>query len=144
SSSQNRVIGNWIGTDVTGLAPLGNGGVGVMITSSNTNTIGGTAPGESNVIAASGGNGIDCDTTLSDRILGNLIGTDATGLHPLGNLGSGIVLRGGQDTVGGTEPGAGNVIAANRGAGIELGVAGAFVDSSRTDNVVQGNLIGTD
>ncbi len=42
-SNANVVEGDWIGTDVTGLAPLSNGGCGVRIQDgAQANTIGGT------------------------------------------------------------------------------------------------------
>ena len=45
--------GNFIGTDATGTLPLGNAGAGVHVISSGVK-IGGTAPGEPNVIAFNG------------------------------------------------------------------------------------------
>lgn len=58
TSHRNRVQGNYIGTDITGQHPLGNGQIGVYITgtvdlttASRDNLIGGTNPGEGNVIA---------------------------------------------------------------------------------------------
>ncbi len=48
----NVVQGNFIGADVTGNAPLGNGGAGISIMAhSSNNLIGGIVPGEENVIA---------------------------------------------------------------------------------------------
>ena len=42
----NTVLGNYIGTDITGNADLGNGGRGVNINGVPGNTIGGTAAGQ--------------------------------------------------------------------------------------------------
>src|SRR5207248_2639529 len=61
-------------------------------------------------------------------IQGNYIGTDATGENPLGNHGSGIVFGSGENgngpvnsgVVGGTNPGEGNIIAYNIGAGVDV------------------------
>ncbi len=53
-----------------------------------------------------------------NEILGNYIGTDATGLHALGNF-FGIFLEDAPFTsIGGTTPGAGNVISGNTIDGI--------------------------
>jgi len=60
--SFNTVQGNFIGTDVTGTSPLGNGhGIqvgGVTIVAAADNLIGGTGPGEANVIAHNTDRGI--------------------------------------------------------------------------------------
>ena len=55
------VEGNYVGTDVGGTQPLGNGAVGVMVfhqADSFGNTIGGLAPGAGNVIAFNGSHGV--------------------------------------------------------------------------------------
>ena len=58
-ATSNVVQGNYIGTDVTGTNPLGNGTHGVRLdnTASN-NTIGGTVAGAANIIAFSAGRGV--------------------------------------------------------------------------------------
>ena len=60
------------------------------------------------------------------------------GEKALGN-GSGIYLSSTHTTVGGTDPGTGNVISGNRQDGIDLVASGDSLF-----DVVQGNLIGTD
>ncbi|HZR29792.1 MAG TPA: hypothetical protein VFA71_13520 [Terriglobales bacterium] len=50
-SNGNAVQGNFIGTDTTGAAPVGNGLDGVRVDTGITTIIGGTAPGAGNVIA---------------------------------------------------------------------------------------------
>ena len=92
STSGNVVQGNYIGTDVTGSAPLGNGGDGIFI-GGHTNTIGGGNPDEGNVIAANLVNGIEIIGGDGSVIKGNLIGTDAGGTLPLGNTGFGLLPR---------------------------------------------------
>src|SRR5205823_851580 len=75
----------------------------------------------------------------SNLVLGNLIGTDAAGIFALGNSGNGVsIVVAPGNTIGGTTPGARNVISDNRTNGIAISGAGA------TSNLVQGNLIGTD
>ncbi len=134
NSSDNVVQGNLIGTDVTGTRALGNGG-GVTITFpapfARNNLVAG------NVIAGSTGAGVFISGGSSNRVQGNLIGTDITGSQALGNgTGVGITSASG-NIIGGTAPGAGNLIAGNTGAGVSVG----FQSSG---NAIQGNLIGTD
>jgi hypothetical protein len=54
------------------------------------------------------------------QILGNRIGTDFLGSTDVGNLLNGIFVEANGVTVGGLEPGAGNVIAYNRGDGVRV------------------------
>jgi titin len=131
------IQGNYIGTDATGAAALGNRrGVAVLATET---TIGGTSTGAGNVISGNREAGVDLSSVNNIDILGNQIGTDASGTQALGNGSAGIFLLGGTNVrIGGTAPGAGNVISGNAGDGI-------FVQgSSTTGIVVQGNQIGTD
>ena len=130
------IQGNYIGTDAAGLADLGNGEHGVHV-GSPSGTIGGTSAAATNVIAYNGMHGIyirDDDNLVQ----GNWIGVAADG-SAAGNLGDGVHFGppgGGASTIGGTAPGAGNVISANAGDGIRFSIG--------VDTVVQGNLIGTD
>jgi uncharacterized repeat protein (TIGR01451 family)/CSLREA domain-containing protein len=75
-----------------------------------------------------------------NTVLCNYIGTDVTGTVALGGS-LGIGLQSSNNTIGGTGPGAGNLISGN-GTGIEISPFGA--GSSITGTVIQGNLIGTD
>ena len=55
-----------------------------------------------------------------DTVQGNFIGTDVSGTRPLGNNGLGVEVAGSAATIGGTAPGAGNVIAFNSGDGVYI------------------------
>ena len=129
--TDNQVQGNYIGTDVTGTAAIGNG-EGIFITGSN-NRIGGTAAGAGNVISGNF-NGVYISGGGGTLVQGNRIGTDASGTAPLGNV-VGVLVVGPDTTVGGTAAGAGNIISGN-------GLYGAFIAFGGT--TVQGNFIGTD
>ena len=144
--NSNVIQGNLIGTNVTGTMPMGNGvGVRVSIPGSSSpgNLIGGTTPGARNLISGNNGPGISFDgngSTSPDRAEGNFIGTDITGTLDLGNTGHGVRVQGLSSTVGGTTPGAGNVISGNDQDGV-------FVSNPASLNRVPrilGNLIGTD
>jgi CSLREA domain-containing protein len=145
------VQGNMIGTDITGTADLGNRRYGVSV--GDDVVLGGTGPGEGNLIS---GNGPDGDPQPSGygvwlqgtgaTVQGNLIGTAAEGLTPLPNQGfpnafysAGIYVRGTGNTIGGVTPAAANVISGNEGAGIA--VFGLFAGQG-DDNLIRGNLIG--
>jgi hypothetical protein len=130
----NQIVGNFIGTDVTGALPLGNYGVGVDVQGSN-NTIG--APGAGNLISASGNAGVYLflPGSTGNVVQANRIGTDVTGTVALGNQTGVYVNQAAGTTVGGSAAGAGNLIAGHSGDGI-------VVQAGST--VIQGNLIGTD
>jgi hypothetical protein len=159
----NRVLGNYIGTVGDGLSAFGNYGTGVSVGGSD-NTVGGTQPGSRNVIS---GNGHTTNeqvpagaqvalTGSNNRVLGNYIGLNAAGAGLGSVASSGIEVTGIGHIIGGTEPGAGNVIAKNnyhsfrlldRPAGIRISQQiqqpGNIVVGA-TDILIQGNLIGTD
>ncbi len=92
--SRNKVIGNFIGTNKEGTRPLPNIDYGISLTYGRENMIGGTNPGEGNVISGNdwGGIFIRFSETMNNVITGNFIGTDVTGLINLGNFHEGIYL----------------------------------------------------
>ncbi len=137
ASTANLLAGNSIGTDLTGEAALGNGSFGVFISDqSSGNTIGGTTPEAANLISGNSGGGIGMQGTgvTGNVVQGNLIGTTAAGTAKLGNGGTGVLVIGTENTIGGSDPSAGNVIADNIN-GVEI---------VRSDNLVWNNWIGTD
>jgi titin len=141
NAAQNLVQGNYIGTDRTGTKALGNSGGMSIFSAATNNTIGGTASGAGNVIAANKGDGITIygNGTKNNLVQGNFIGTDSTGTVALGNRGNGATIAGGAtgNIIGGTSAGAGNVIASNAFQGV-------LIFGGATQNLIQGNFIGTD
>ncbi|HTS15966.1 MAG TPA: HYR domain-containing protein [Verrucomicrobiae bacterium] len=78
----NVVQGNFIGTDRTGTNNLGNVLSGILIDGTFTqtldNVVGGTSPGQGNVIAFNGSNGVTVvSNALSNAIFGNSVFTNA-------------------------------------------------------------------
>jgi CSLREA domain-containing protein len=137
-SEATLVQGNFIGTDVTGIVDLGNSDMGVFIVSASNNTIGGTAAGAGNLISGNDSNGVQIQGSEATQVQGNSIGTDVTGTVDLGNTGDGVFIVSASDnTIGGTDAGAGNVISGNDANGVEI------INASSTMNQVQGNSIGT-
>ena len=113
-ATDNRVTGNYLGTDASGTEDLGNYEQGVLISGAPANTIGGTTAGERNVVSGNDSEGVLIVGTGADgnRVTGNYVGTDKIGAAPLGNVGNGVFIYDtSNNTVGGTTAGAGNVIA---------------------------------
>jgi Right handed beta helix region len=135
----NVVEGNYVGTDITGTASLGNGQRGILISGASNNEIGGTSEGSGNVISGNEWAGVLIDhNSLLNQVQGNFIGTDKTGTQELGNGASGIrIARSSNNLVGGTVAGSGNVISGNDQDGV-------WLDGDAFANLVQGNSIGTD
>src|SRR5205823_1051458 len=135
SATGNVVEGNIIGLDITGRAGLGNNRNGIYLATALNNTIGGTDHGSRNLISGNNAWAIVVDNVGNGNVLqGNWIGLDILGSCRVPN-GGGINCVAAQTSIGGTGPGAGNLISGNTNEGILLG---------GSHNVVQGNLIGTD
>ena len=144
ASSNNLVQGNLIGTDVSGTAALGNGFPGILLSDAHQNTIGGTAAGARNVISANNNGVFMLLASTGNVVQGNYIGTDVSGTVDLGNSpGDGVMITetSSNNTIGGTAAAARNVISGNDDEGVQIGDATL---GSATNNLVQGNLIGTD
>ncbi len=118
-AAANAVLGNYIGTSADGRAALPNLGAGVSIDGAPNAVVGGAGPGAGNVISGNTNYGVVIGPGTSGcRVEGNLIGTGANGIIPLGN-GVGVwVLQAINTRVGGLAAGAGNTIAFNRSYGI--------------------------
>ena len=135
------IQGNLVGTDVTGTLRLDNSGQGIVFLRASNVTIGGTSAGARNVVSGNSANGLEIDGNPSTNVVvaGNYIGVDVTGAAPLGNSVWGISLDSNHVTIGGSAPGAGNVISANGSIGLVLGSSSVSMVT-----IVQGNHIGTD
>ena len=140
-STNSFVQGNFVGLDQSGLAALPNAGPGIRIEGGNGILVGGDQPGMGNVVAASGGSGIwvfhdDAGVGSSgDTIVGNIVGTDATGPSgdaTFGNSGNGIMIDGLSTNI----TVAANIAGNNRGSGVYI--------SGGSGYVVRDNFLGTD
>jgi hypothetical protein len=193
SGSNNRVEGNFLGTDPTGTQRLVDSGIEVLVAGAPSAHVGGSTPAARNLITAcgvavhangandgaliegnviglaasgdvlltppcgsttfpividgpngqavrnviaGGANGIFLQGTSGKSARGNFVGTDATGTVVLGLSQSAMDVSGTNHTVGGPNPGDGNVLA---GAGFYQGLA-----LGGSGHVVYGNFIGTD
>jgi hypothetical protein len=135
AASGNLIQGNYIGTNATGAAALGNVLNGVILLAPN-NKVGGTASRAGNLISGnSRGVVIGTADGTGNLVQGNFIGTDATGNSALANFGPGIRIdTADNNTIGGAALGAGNLISGNGAEGIDV--------PTGTGNVIQGNRIG--
>ena len=143
----NTIAGNLIGLTAGGNRVIGNIGDGIYVQNAPQTTIGGTAGTGTRNIISGNKNGMELFNNSNGTVVeGNYIGTDITGSLALGNTvvgaisGDGIALEGiGSSTIGGTAPGAGNVISGQNSYGID-----SFPDATGVGDVIAGNLIGTD
>ena len=152
-TSDNALVGNFIGTDFNGALPLGNfrGGVAIL-DGANHNLIGSTEVGGGNFISGNGFNGtygqmgafpgvfINGVGSTFNLVQQNTIGLAAGGESDLANAADGIEISGGasENVIGGSTSHTANVISANLGNGVEISGVGT------TGDLVVGNFIGTD
>jgi CSLREA domain-containing protein len=138
----NFIRGNYIGTDITGMLALGNVNRGVLVVGGDSNTIGGSTPADTNVIAATlpgSANGHGLVLNSDDNfVFRNLIGVGADGVKPLGNAADGIQIPGtsGND-IGGSAATA-NTVAFNGGVGVRIS---SLAMGNNTGNAVRFNSI---
>jgi Calx-beta domain-containing protein/beta-propeller repeat-containing protein/carboxypeptidase family protein len=139
NGNSTRIQGNLIGTDVTGTKKIPNT-TGISANGQNI-LIGGVTAGARNVISGNSSEGVNIRGTGS-KVQGNYIGTDITGTLALGNSANGVSAVEGA-LIGGTEPGARNIISANGSFGNNGNVSLGFTNTN-VGATVQGNYIGTD
>lgn len=142
--SEVQIQGNYIGTDVTGTQPVGNGNAGVELEDSFAAA--GYTTGSSiigNLISGNGAGVHIGQTFLPGAILntvqGNFIGTDVSGSKALPNTRFGIEINDSRNTIGGASSGQRNIIAGNLQGGILI-----YGQTNTTQNLVNNNFIGTD
>jgi hypothetical protein len=142
--SQNvKIAGNFIGINQSGTAAPKPNVTGIFLFDGTSgDIIGGTNPADRNIISGNTGGGIAIETregtpTSDIRIYGNYIGTDRSGDNPVKN-GDGIsIFNSPENVIGGTAPGAGNVISGSTKNGIHIWGEGSIL------NIVRQNNIGT-
>ncbi|MEG3909041.1 DUF4347 domain-containing protein, partial [Microcoleus sp. w2-18aC6] len=147
-TNNNTIQDNYIGTDISGTTAVANTLAGLRIQSYTQNNPPNVTPITGNIISRnviSGNEGIGgifiagpgSGGVTNTKITGNYIGTDATGTIALGNKGDGIFILGknSNNTIGGTAPGEGNIIANNNRSGMEV------ASKNATSNTIQGNSV---
>ncbi|MEP6946149.1 MAG: NosD domain-containing protein, partial [Acidobacteriota bacterium] len=148
-ATNNDVLGNLIGTDITGNVDLGNGQNGVKIDNAPLNTVGAaTAQNAVNTISGNDGNGVLIINpgATNDQVVGNRVGTNAAGTSALPNGQVGVSINAGASSnkIGDLTPtpgiAPGNLISGQT-IGVHMGVR--LTGTGTRLNTVFGNLIGT-
>src|SRR5262249_2510204 len=130
------IVGNYIGTDVTGMVAIGNGASGIGLNDATNNTIGDASPNGGNVIRGNSQSRIEFfNDSFFNTVVHNLIGTAADGVSPLGNGRDGVrFISSSGNTIG-------TVAATNGGNIIAFNPNGVVVDGNSDDNTISGNSI---
>jgi hypothetical protein len=132
TSMATTVQGNFVGVDAAQAGLISSGTSGIKVFGSGVSTVGGSGPGEGNVIG-----GFDYGLVFEGSatpLYGNFIGTDTTATKNFGNRIMGIFLSTHSQVVGGIGAGQGNVIAFN-------GWVGILVTDFAQENPIRGNRI---
>ena len=146
----NVVIGNYIGTDTSGLVALGNGQAGVSLWGgASGNQLGSGQAGAGNVLSGNATGVVVGLGASNNAVQGNLIGLGADGSTALGNTFNGVWLHNGgsaalvtgnligTDADGSNDAAERNIISANQN--------GLLLENAEvTGNTIAGNYIGTD
>ncbi len=120
-NSGDSVLGNLIGTDLTGTVNMGNGGDGIRITQASAPiTIGNTDTPSTNTIAFNTGNGITIDPSTGNTFTGVPLGFDSIVNNLIfSNGGAGVrVISGANNKI------SQNSIFSNAALGIDIAAAG--------------------
>jgi hypothetical protein len=138
--SQNKVFGNLIGTDHTGSISIPNVRGVYLVGNASNNQIGSEATGSGNVISGNSSTGVSISGTGSSHnsIQGNRIGLNGGETGPLANnFGITVSFGATNNTIGGLNDEARNIISGNSYTGIQINGEGT------TGNQVINNFIGT-
>lgn len=140
AAGSNVIRGNYVGTNAAGSAPLANS-IGIYLSQSPNNIVGGTGAGEGNVTSGNTNYGIYLvyPGASGNLVQGNTVGLNAARSGTVPNGSSGVEIcciapNGATgNTIGGTTAAAANVISGNGGRGVLVrGGAG---------NAIRGNSI---
>ncbi len=138
SSNANKIIGNKIGTNLAGVAPISNG-TGVIVNGGSGNLIGRPTLGEGNLISGNSAVGVSLENNPSNTLVqNNKFGTN--------NAGNSVFLGG----ANGTGVQVKNTITSNQiGGDITLNEGNVFADNNisvyienSSNQLVYGNIIG--
>ncbi|CAN5547219.1 hypothetical protein BH10ACI3_BH10ACI3_16850 [soil metagenome] len=144
----NVIAGNYIGTDTAGALSRPNS-VGIFVQSDN-NVIGGTAVADRNVISGNLTAGLSIRGS-NNSVKGNFIGRNASNTSSVANqigilitisrkllvTGTPVTTAIAGNTIGGTEPGAANIIGQNTQYGISISTSSL----QNRGNLIRGNII---
>jgi len=133
---RSRVEGNFIGTDPTGMADLGNDGYGVNITSKFQVSVGGSSPEARNLISGNDRDGVSITgNSYQTLVQGNYIGTNRNGTGALGNTWYGVYIAGAAYNHVGS-----NTIARNKYGGVYINAAGNDFTNANGNTVTRNSI----
>ena len=135
SSSANTIFNNFIGTDITGNVPIGNGADGIYVGgTSGSNIIG--QLGDFNVISGNANDGVENDATgANNAVYYNIIGLGVDGATTVPNGRHGVVIYDGANNTFVYQ----NLIAGNTESGVVIDGNG---NAATANNNIIGNWIG--
>lgn len=144
-TQQNLVKGNFIGTDISGMAPLSNYSGISILSNANSNTIGGLTVPERNIISGNFEMGVYIESSDSNVLINNFFGPDSTGLNAFKIAGDSMLQGNGVEfntvskynILGGYTAAERNLISGNR-------LYGMVYYGNCNHNSTIGNYIGTD
>ncbi len=138
-TSYNNIIGNYIGTDITGSSAIPNlHGIGIATNPSNNNV-------ENNVISGNLEMGIIIyESSDSNTVYGNRIGVAADGATPLPNHRAGVVINENSTYNKIGMPGNGNIIAHNDTAGIVISGNGTLFNTISANSIFANGIMDID
>jgi parallel beta-helix repeat protein len=106
--NNNRIVGNYLGTDVAGRTALGRQERGVWIFAQPGNgdelggdRIGGSQPWEANVIAGNEHAEVSLQNTRGHTVIGNYLGTDPSGTNRVGSTHTAISVAAADNIISG-------------------------------------------
>lgn len=137
----NLIVGNYIGTDITGTQDRGNGLDGIRVLSAN-NRVGGTGAGERNLLSGNGEAGLlFCCSSVAggNTAINNYVGTNIQGSAAIQNDLFGLGAHSTNNRIGGTTPAERNLVSGNGEGGISL-----CCDAQASGNLIIGNWVGVD
>ncbi|MFZ1388676.1 MAG: GEVED domain-containing protein [Thiolinea sp.] len=130
------ILGNYLGTDISGTVNLGNTDNGIFLADTQNAVIGNSSAAGRNIIAGNKISGIRNSSSPGTIIAGNYIGLDVSGAVAMGNNLHGIYVQTSANVrIGGSAIADRNVIAANK-------VIGVFITGAASNTRVENNLVG--
>lgn len=137
-SDNNRIAGNWIGTDTTGAAAIPNQTNGILIyDGAKKNKIGGPVPDQQNIISGNQGWGVSIEFNSGETaVVGNRIGLVEGSLSVLGNTSGGVrISQSSNNQIGDGSFNGSNWISNNGPVGIQV------IHESSSGNAISNNYI---
>lgn len=130
------ILGNYLGTDITGTQNLGNTDNGIFLADTQNAVIGNSTPAGRNIIAGNLLSGIRNSKSPGTVIAGNYVGLDVSGMVAVGNQLHGIYVEDSANVViGGGNSTNRNLIAASK-------VIGVFIAGASSNTLIENNFVG--